>query len=76
MWRMRPDYSHVEALQEDLHEKAKTFSMLKTSGIITANDAARALGQTESEDENANKLIVSTSNVLLSEIDKEDGATE
>ena len=65
MWRMRADYSHVEALQEDLHEKAKTFSMLKTSGIITANDAAKSLGLAESIDTNADKLIVSSTNVLL-----------
>ena len=66
--RIRFDYSDVEALQEDFHSKVKSYSMMKTSGIISANTAALALGQPESDDENANKLIVSTTNVPLEDL--------
>jgi HK97 family phage portal protein len=58
--RIRKDYSSVECLQENFHEKAKTYALLKNSGIITANVAAEALKQPTSNDENADKLIIST----------------
>lgn len=74
--RLRDDYSGIEALQEDFHEKARTFSLLKTSGIISANAAARSLNQEESDDPNADKLIVSSSNVLLETLTEENNDTE
>lgn len=61
---MRPDYSGVASLQEDMHEKARTLSLLKTSGILTANQALERLGEEASEDENADKLIVSSSSTI------------
>lgn len=70
--RMRVDVSNIQALQEDFHEKAKTFSLLKTSGIITANQAARELNQPESDDENADKLIVSNSLIPLEDISQQE----
>ena len=68
-YRLRADYSGVEALQEDFHEKAKTIALLKNSGIITANTAAQKLNLPISEDENADKLIISTN--LVEELNKE-----
>lgn len=67
---MRQDFSNIEVLQENFEEKARVYTMLKLAGIITANTAAEALRQPVSLDENANKLIVSNSNVLLSDINK------
>ena len=75
-WRMRADYSNVEALQEDLEKKARTVSVLKASGIITANDARMKLNIEPSEDENADKLITSSSNVLLEDLNREENETE
>lgn len=72
--RMRNDFSNVAVLQDDLNEKAKTFSLMKTSGIISANTAAQALGQPLSDDPNADKLIVSSNNILLETLNpSEDG---
>jgi len=48
--RMGQDFSSIEVLQENFKEKAQTYSMLKNSGIISANQAARELGQPESVD--------------------------
>ena len=67
-FRMVSDYSDVDALQEDFHEKAKTYTMLKTSGIITANEASEALGFGTHEEENADKLLVSTT--IIENIDE------
>lgn len=63
--RFRYDYSNVEALQEDFHEKAKTYTLLKSNGIISANTAADRLGEERSEDENADKLIIANNNILM-----------
>lgn len=64
--RMRPDYSDIEVLQEDFHQKAKTYIGMKVSGIITAKTAAAALKQPEppTDDPNADKLIISNNNIL------------
>lgn len=69
--RMRQNFSGIEVLQENFKEKAEVYSMLKRDGIITANTAAEALKLPISTDENADKLIVSNSNVLLADINKE-----
>ena len=76
--RVRGDYSHIEALQEDFNVKARTYAVMKTAGIISANTAAAALDQPQSDDENADKLIVSTSNQLLEDLGKgeTEGSTE
>jgi HK97 family phage portal protein len=66
--RMRQDFSRIEALQQNFKEKADIYNMLKNSGIITANDVARALNLTESVDANADKLIISNNQTLLDSI--------
>jgi HK97 family phage portal protein len=64
-FRLRSDYSSVESLQEDFNEKATTVSMLKSNGIITANEARDHINLEESDDAAANELTVSSSTVLL-----------
>ena len=66
--RMRADFSNVPVLQDDINEKTKNVTAQKLAGIITANEARDSLGQLASEDDNADKLIVSTSNVLLEDV--------
>jgi len=63
--RMRADFSEHPALQQDLNEKADGVTKIKLAGIISANRGAELLDQPLSDDPNADKLIVSTSNVLL-----------
>jgi HK97 family phage portal protein len=63
--RMRQDFSKIEVLQENFKEKAEVYNMLKNSGIVSANTAAKALRQPLSEDDNANELTIANSNVLL-----------
>lgn len=59
--RLRKDYSKVECLQENYKDKVISYCLMKNSGIISANTAAEALKQPKSLDENADKLIISTS---------------
>lgn len=73
---MEPDYSGIDALREDFHEKVKSYVLLKTAGVISANVAAAATGQPESDDENADKLIVSANTQLLENINNDQGKTE
>jgi phage portal protein BeeE len=71
--RMRVDFSEHPAMQEGLTEKADAVTKIKTAGIISANQAAEILDLPPSTDENADKLIISSSNVLLEDLDKETG---
>lgn len=64
--RMRQDFSKVECLQENLKEKSTILADLKIKGIYTANEVRLKLGEEISTDENADKLIISTT--LASEI--------
>lgn len=73
---MRQDFSSIEVLQENFEEKARTYSLLKNSGIISANTAASALKQPVSTDINADKLIISNSNILLSELNTQQGVIQ
>lgn len=66
--RMRQDFSKIQVLQENFKEKAETYSRLKTDGIITANDVAKALSLPISTDENADKLIIGGTNMLVSSL--------
>lgn len=68
---MRQNFSSIEVLQENFEEKARTYALLKNSGIISANTAATALKQPISTDENSDKLIISSQNILLSELNKQ-----
>lgn len=63
--RIRADFSEHPALQQDLNQKVDGVAKMKLGGIITANRAAELLDQPLSDDPNAEKLIVSSNNVLL-----------
>src|SRR5574343_425196 len=54
--RMRHDFSQVECLQEN----KKDLADMKMKGILTANEVRLAMGKPELQDENADRLIVST----------------
>lgn len=66
--RMRQDFSNIEVLQENFKEKADVYALLKNSGIVSANTAAEALKQPISTDANADALIISSGNSLLSSL--------
>ncbi len=66
--RMRQDFSKVECLQENAKEKNEIVISQKVNGIITANEARIELKKPTSTDENSDKLIISSSNVLLSDV--------
>lgn len=68
--RMRADLSEHPALQQDIKEKTDAVTKMKLAGIITPDRAAELLDQPLSGDDNADKLIVTASNVLLQDIDK------
>jgi len=59
-YRLRPDYSSVEVLQEDFNEKAQTISLLKQNNIITANEARQHINLEESDEPSARQLNPST----------------
>jgi len=52
--RVSADYTNVEALQEDLNEKAKTYETLINSGVQSPQQAALAMNL-EEPDENASR---------------------
>lgn len=65
--RLRQDFSKIEVLQENFKDKATILISLKNSGIITANEAREDIDMDAvTDDENADKLIISTT--LLSNI--------
>lgn len=58
--RLRQDFSTVEVLQKNLKDKADTAIKLRQSGILTANEARDVIDYEGIADENADKLIIST----------------
>lgn len=66
--RMRQDFSKIECLQENFKEKSSTLSDLKIKGIYTANEVREKLGDKKSDDENADKLIITSSSTLVADL--------
>lgn len=71
--RMRQDLSKIESLQENLKEKAEILQNFKIKGIYTANEVREEMNKPKALDENADKLIISTT--LQSDLGKEDNTT-
>lgn len=61
--RMRQDFSKIEALQENLKDKADTLIKLKDAGILTANQVLEKLGEAKSNDPNADVLTSKQNNL-------------
>jgi HK97 family phage portal protein len=57
-YRLRQDFSGVEALQEDKLRKAQILTMTKQNGILTANEVRRELDYETLPEENADILMI------------------